>query len=70
MSELVENLDDIARGIYEDLTRARIPKVNLSTRTKSNIVFDEDTRVWKYGDQLSTRSAKTSDGAYMLLRTI
>jgi DNA topoisomerase-6 subunit A len=33
-------------------------------------VFDDDTRVWKYGDQLSTRSAKSSDGAYMLLRTI
>ncbi len=66
----VESLEDVARSVYKDLVEAKIPKVNLSTRTKSNIVFDDDSRVWKYGDQLSTRSAKTSDGAYMLLRTI
>ena len=65
-----KSLENITESLYEDLVKARIPHVNLSTRTKSNIIFDEEFRVWKYGSQLSTRSAKSADGAYMLLRTV
>ncbi|HLF17053.1 MAG TPA: DNA topoisomerase IV subunit A [Candidatus Thermoplasmatota archaeon] len=66
----LEAMDDIAKAIYDDLKAAEIPQVELSSRNKTNIVFDERHRVWKYGKELTTRSARTLDGAYMLLRTM
>jgi DNA topoisomerase VI subunit A len=65
-----ENLDAIAGQIYQHLTKASIPEVQLSSRNKSNIVLDQRTRVWKYGREMTTRSARSLDGAYMLLRTM
>jgi DNA topoisomerase VI subunit A len=44
--------------------------MSLPTRTKANIEFHERDRVWKYGKTLTKRSAKTLDGAMMLLRTM
>src|SRR5688500_12966042 len=64
------SLDGIADTIYKHLKSASIPEVQLSSRNKSNIVLDERSRVWKYGHEMTTRSAKSLDGAYMLLRTM
>jgi DNA topoisomerase VI subunit A len=64
------SLDGIAETIYKHLKSASIPEVQLSSRNKSNIVLDERSRVWKYGREMTTRSAKSLDGAYMLLRTM
>lgn len=64
------SLDEIAGTIYKHLKAASIPEVQLSSRNKSNIVLDERSRVWKYGTEMTTRSAKSLDGAYMLLRTM
>jgi DNA topoisomerase-6 subunit A len=64
------SLDGIADTIYKHLKSASIPEVQLSSRNKSNIVLDERSRVWKYGREMTTRSAKSLDGAYMLLRTM
>jgi len=66
----LEELRKVAEKIYEDLANSRIPCIELPARTKSNIVFDEKYRVWKYGNQNIKRSAVTLAGAYMLLRTI
>ncbi len=63
-------LDGIAADIYKHLVGKAIPEVEVSSRTKNNIVFDERHRVWKYGKDMTTRSARTLDGAYMLLRTM
>jgi DNA topoisomerase-6 subunit A len=63
-------LDGIADTIYKHLKSASIPEVQLSSRNKGNIVFDDRHRVWKYGSEFTTRSAKSLDGAYMLLRTM
>ncbi|MGB0651978.1 MAG: DNA topoisomerase IV subunit A [Thermoplasmatota archaeon] len=63
-------MDGIAKQIYGHLKAADIPQLQLSSRNKGNIVFDEMHRVWKYGDGLTTRSANKLDGAYMLLRTM
>jgi DNA topoisomerase VI subunit A len=65
-----KSLDGIADTIYTHLKSAAIPEVQLSSRNKSNIIFDERHRVWKYGRELTTRSARSLDGAYMLLRTM
>jgi DNA topoisomerase-6 subunit A len=66
----VKELKKVAEKIYNDLVNGRIPSLELPARTKSNIVFDERYRVWKYGKQNITRSAVSLSGAYMLLRTI
>lgn len=68
--EVVEKIDLIASKVYEDLTKSEIPALALATRTKSNIQFDERLNVWKYGRNKTERSAKSLDGAYMLLRTM
>ncbi len=66
----LDDLKKIAEKIYADLEKGKIPSITLASRTKSNIVFDERYRVWKYGSQRTTRSAVSLPGAYMLLRTI
>ena len=65
-----ESLDGIAGTIYQHLKAASIPEVQLSSRNKGNIVWDTRHSVWKYGTEMTTRSAKSLDGAYMLLRTM
>jgi len=68
--ETIKKLEGIASDVYEKLVKTQIPSVSLPVRTKSNIVFSEEHGVWKYGDITGTRTAKTLDGAYMLLRTM
>jgi len=70
MSDAVKELKKIAEKIYDDLAKGKIPSIELPARTKSNIVFDDRYRVWKYGSQNITRSAVSLSGAYMLLRTM
>src|SRR5438067_2070691 len=65
-----KSLDGIAAQIYTHLKSSVIPEVQVSSRNKGNIVFDDRHRVWKYGTEYTTRSAKSLDGAYMLLRTM
>lgn len=66
----VQAMDGIARQIYDNLCAGSIPELQLASRNKSNIVFDERQSVWKYGPGMTTRSAMKTDGAYMLLRTM
>jgi len=67
---VVTKLNELAEKIYIDFEKNTIPSLHLSTRTKSNILFDEKYNVWKYGKNTIQRSAKSLDGAYMLLRTM
>ena len=69
-SHVISKIDAIASKIYDDFQKTEIPFVNLPTRTKSNIKFDENLNVWKYGKSTTERNAKSLDGAYMLLRTM
>ena len=63
-------LDKIAESIYKDFQAHRIPNLELAVRSKSNIQFEDELNVWKYGESVTERSAKKTDGAYMLLRTL
>ncbi|MHB8634270.1 MAG: DNA topoisomerase IV subunit A [Thermoplasmatota archaeon] len=65
-----DSMEGIAKQIYQALHAGSIPSVELSSRNKGNIVFDPRHSVWKYGAEMTTRSAKSLDGAYMLLRTM
>jgi DNA topoisomerase-6 subunit A len=65
-----ERLIDLAAQFYDQFQRGEIPEMSVPTRTKSNIVFDEDENVWVYGDRESTRSANSVRGAQKLLKAI
>jgi DNA topoisomerase-6 subunit A len=65
-----EKLIDLAAEFYDQFERGEIPEMSVPTRTKSNIVFDEDEDVWVYGDRESTRSANSVRGARKLLKAI
>ncbi|HKJ59619.1 MAG TPA: DNA topoisomerase VI, partial [Halobacteriales archaeon] len=61
-------LIDLAAEIYDQFELGDIPHISIPTRSKSNIVFDEDAEVWVYGERQSTRSANTVRGARKLLK--
>ena len=69
-SNVIKKIDSIASKVYDDLNKPEIPHLKLPTRSKSNIEFDDKLNVWKYGSNQIERSAKSLDGAYMLLRTM
>ncbi len=58
----------LAEQFYDQFEAGEIPRMTIPTRTKSNIEYDEDKRVWVYGDRTSTRSANSVRGARKLLR--
>ncbi len=66
----VKGLEAIAEEVYNDFIKGDIPKMSIPVRTKKNIVFDDDLHVWKYGSNLTHRSAKELGSAYTLLRTM
>jgi len=66
----VQKLYEIAESIYEQLDSGKIPKMMIPLRTKSNIRFDPKHSVWKYGSAKGARTAKKTQGALMLLRTM
>jgi len=69
-SQVLTKIDMIAEKIYNDFQETKIPYLNLPTRTKANIKFDDKLSVWKYGKSSTERNAKSLDGAYMILRTM
>jgi DNA topoisomerase-6 subunit A len=68
--EALSQVSVLASDFYKQLDKGDIPQMELPSRTKNNIVFDSKTRVWRYGKDQTSRTAKKRDGAYMLLRTV
>ncbi len=66
----VDNLTTIINQFYNQMDTGDIPSMNLPLRSKKNIEFDPKTDVWKYGSMETTRTAKTVQGATMMLRTV
>ncbi len=62
-------LETIEEDIYHQLAKGTVPRIRIPTRTKDNIEFSEHERVYRYSSGLSFRSAKSTDGANMLMRT-
>jgi DNA topoisomerase-6 subunit A len=69
-AEAREQLIDLAAQFYDQFAEGTVPSMEVPTRTKSNIEYDEDMNVWVYGDRTSTRSAKSVRGAEKLLKAI
>ncbi len=68
--DVVSTLKGIPRNIYDQIDRGRIPELEIPSRTKANIVFNDKLGVWKYGKNTVSRSAKTLGGAYGILRSM
>ncbi|MEM4472533.1 MAG: DNA topoisomerase IV subunit A [Archaeoglobaceae archaeon] len=64
----LSSLLGILENLYEQMKAGKIPEIDISTRTKQNIEFDENSGVWVYGDRKSTTSAKTIKGAFKILK--
>ncbi|MCS7118670.1 MAG: DNA topoisomerase IV subunit A [Archaeoglobaceae archaeon] len=64
----LSNLLSILENFYEQMKEGKIPEIEISTRTKFNIEFNEDSGVWIYGNRKSTTSAKTIKGALKILK--
>lgn len=67
-SDARDELIDLAADFYDQFAAGRIPEMELPTRTKSNIEYDEESGVWTYGDRTSIRSANSVNGARKLLK--
>jgi len=65
-----ERLIDLAADFYDQFAAGEVPAMEIPTRTKSNIEYDESSGVWVYGDRQSTRSANSVRGARKLLKAI
>ena len=63
-----EQLLALAEQFYDQFDEGDVPRMQVPTRTKTNIEYDEDESVWVYGDRTSTRTAKTVSGAEKLLK--
>ena len=63
-----DRLLDLAEQFYDQFDDGTVPSLEMPTRTKANIEYDEQQRVWVYGDRTSTRSAKSVGGAEKLLK--
>lgn len=59
----------LVEDLYSQMCKEEIPAINVATRTKQNIEYNDASEVWVYGDRESTRSAKTVRGAQQLLKT-
>ena len=59
----------LAHQCYDPFAEGDVPTLEMPTRTKSNIEYDPEKRVWVYGNRSSTRSAKSVGGAQKLLKT-
>ena len=66
--ETHRTLIGLAEEFHRQFDDGEIPSMEVPTRSKSNIVFDEDSGVWVYGDRTTTRSANSVEGARKLLR--
>jgi len=67
-AEAREQLIDLAADFYDQFAAGEIPRMELPTRTKSNIEYDPEKKVWVYGDRRSTRTANSVSGARKLLK--
>ena len=69
-TETREQLIDLAAQFYDQFAEGDVPSMEMPTRTKSNIEYDEKKDVWVYGDRTSTRSANSIRGAQKLLKAV
>ncbi|MDR0523107.1 MAG: DNA topoisomerase IV subunit A [Candidatus Methanoplasma sp.] len=66
----MDQLTTVVGRVYDQMRDGDIPLMSLPLRSKKNIEFDSRHSVWKYGSLQTNRTAKTVQGAQMMLRTV
>jgi DNA topoisomerase-6 subunit A len=66
----MQRLKKLAETVYEQISREEIPHLEVSSRTKANIILSDEHKVWKYGKDVVKRSAKDLGGATSILRSL
>lgn len=69
-SDTKKTLEAMIQDIYDSLSSGNVPEIRMSSRNRDNIVLDQISSVWKYGDSTVSRSLKTTDGANYVLKNI
>ncbi len=70
MDSTKEKLEELVKAVYEQISGGEIPKVEISTRNRDNIVLDYVNQVWKYGSQTTERNAGSTDGAEYIMKLL
>ncbi len=65
-----EKLKSIVDQIYNEIKNGQIPKIELKSRNRDNIVFDNSTGVWKYGNNTVKRYASKVNSAKSILKML
>ncbi|MCL4412266.1 MAG: DNA topoisomerase IV subunit A [Candidatus Thermoplasmatota archaeon] len=65
-----EKLKDLVKKIYDEMAAGQVPKVELKSRNKENIVFDNLSGVWKYGNNIVSRYASKASSAKSILKML
>lgn len=68
--EVIDSIHEVATDLKQQIESGEVPTVSMPTRTKTNIEYDEQSDVWKFGDRETTRSANKVRGARKLLKTV
>lgn len=68
--EAIEQLKEVGRTIHQDVQDGEVPSIDTPKDTRSNIVFDEDSKVWVYGDDEKTVSANSVGDAQKLMKVV
>lgn len=58
----------IAEELKQQIEDGQVPELKMPTRTKTNIEYDEETDVWKFGDRETSRNANKVRGARKILK--
>lgn len=61
-----KRLEELSKEIVKQIEDGEIPRINIPTRTKNNIV--EDDGIWKFGDKTSATTANSINGMNKLLK--
>lgn len=68
--EILREIRNLAEDLREQIENGEVPELSMPTRTKTNIEYDEESDVWKFGDRETTRSANKVRGARKMLKTV
>ncbi len=69
-SPALDSIYEQAKQLQEQIEQGQVPQLEMPTRTKTNIEYDEESGVWVFGDRVSTRSANKVREARQILKSV
>ncbi len=69
-SSALDSIYEQAKQLQTQIENGQVPKLEMPTRTKTNIEYDEESGVWVFGDRVSTRSANKVREARQILKSV